>query len=616
MQPDKFIKAIFCNHLSDPVSIILYPDSDGFLCKSEFVPVGSGMLYLEGLSGGRYYIGEWLFSGNRIFPSSSIRDPEFSTDLQNKMDASAIQRLHVPLKMDSSVSIVVVTEDNIFHGHVKPLGFADASPFFTCTFDDVIQIVGGKVLVKAYIRGAGFAFESEIIGHEDKTMALKLPVSADRIMRRSVPRSDVVMDVDILSPVKARGKIINLSHLGMCIECPEIQKPEKWSEFDIVFGCGSDRLNIHALVVGSRNNLIQLVMSGVDGEMKKRFYVLSGLINSCVKLSENPESAWQCLEDFGYVNLLKDNKLSVVKNDCLAAWNSNLQSEGFFQPVASINNAHQGTYSITQSSHNHWFRHSLAVKVDPSALAATEALYMSIPAYLMSRAEHGWVSGWYDNKKKWHNRFFKVFINENKDHPELLTFVRHWFWASELKKSDDTGSVVLKTISEVDADTQKYISDKMVERYGAAVLRSAVMSLEEESHDHFTMQSLVLYDGNNPVGFVKILHSKHEMNPFSVLNSAHVNVFDESLCGNNNFITSAVESITNVLIQNKCKRAALSLDYVFSCFDGFKNGFSYVDPGRCLSLATCLMPSFVSNNLLCFSDMRCRHQISNAEAAG
>jgi hypothetical protein len=158
-------------------------------------------------------------------------------------------------------------------------------------------------------------------------------------------------------------------------------------------------------------------------------------------------------------------------------------------------------------------------------------------------------------------------------------------------------------------DPSKVDFEKLIvlwsDRYKHAT-SSPILSLRREEFSFFKDSITAIYFDNTLIGISKHISGSIEANPFSVVQSSHINLFSEEHRLNPEVIRSVAKAYSNYMNKNGAKRGSITLDYDTppDVLDG--TCFSSTGDARCLSASVRYIPSLMSNNTLSFADMIAR----------
>lgn len=587
----------------------LFNDGSVKLSDSNF----DGLANLYGILQDRYYaIGEYVFhfgSGQRPeyleFNESSIGGAI------RKIEPSALNRLRTILQRDSGISIDLRISRTTVSATIKALQQATAGSFFACELTEARLFAEREVIVVVYVLGMAYSFKAFVLDRTGNELAMSLPTHATRFLRRFTPRINGSWEVHLGETLETKARLVNFSPLGICVELPEGMKVERWDELKLLL-CNenSSKVNTYGLVMAVSEQRIHLLLSGTPQDMKTRYYMLGYKQYEPFLFREDPEKSWECLERFKYLELMEGRVLASIKSDCLTAWHELKESDASFQPVAYYKNEPVGTIGAIQAATDHWVPHALSTKVDPSLIDVSSALYMSWPNYLLSLARPLWMSTWYDANKPWHNRFYHVFIKEHEDNQNVVSFVRQYYLAPVLQSFP--GQKIQLILSRLVAQPKERATPtdgitSWQERWGV-MGKAPVLKLESKEGSIFSHSFGEIREDGKCVGMFKLVTSPKEVNPFCVLQAIHLNVFDEAVRSQPEWIDEMVKSASSFLLNMGLKRAAITLDFDLTVSDPKAIGVAYFGEMRCLATVSPLLPALTSNNALSFADMKARSQ--------
>ena len=524
-----------------------------------------------------------------------------------KVEQSAINRINSLLQNKDGLTFFIYDENGFVNfAYNRKIEHAPQSPIFVLENDYEAE----KLLQKTYyivleLYGYMYSFILRPIETEGHKISAYLPSNISRILRRSLDRKmKGHIQFKMKAPHDCGLKLKDISPLGAGFYLEEKCEFKKWGEVLISFESSKHTIDVPAIAVGQEDNFLHVVFSGNHEKLKERFYLIEGVLDSHIELEEDPEAAWECLDENGYLELLEEGLLKTVKDDCIKSWKEEIEDNKSLFPVAKEEGSPIGTIASIKTGEKHWMPHSLAAKVDSRYLEVTSKLYQSWPSYILSQAEPSWCSTWYDSDKRWHNRFYEVFIKEHQDSANLTTFVRHWFWAPEFDNNlNNKTDYKLVNYSDLDELSIKKIHKMWSDRYGKTAHRSPMLQLKEEQYYMFEHYPLIILSGEEIVGVIIFYLGKKEFNPFSILNSAHINIFDENIYNAKGSLSEII-NITRYHLYNKNKiRGAITVDFNAPLSEFDNTEFRYFCKAKCLSFGSIFLPSLMSNNSLCFTDM-------------
>lgn len=549
-----------------------------------------------------YSLGTWnAESGNLSRPKAPF--PEESMTL---LEASALSRLHVVLQRHSAVEVAIDTASGSFQGHCVPLEFATASPIFRTKINSSAQLEPeSQVTLRTSVNGMLFAFETRLLAASDRELVFKLPDSTYRQVRRTVPRKAATNFQIRINQALTKHRVLDFSPTGICFECLSDEIPKQWEEISISLGSDSEEESAQALVMSTDGTKVRAIIGAGQSRHKDFFYKIWNQMEENLEFSENPLESWTCLRDFGYLDLLEGGLLRNVEEACLNAWESTKNSPSVFHPVVHVDRKICGTIAAAEVTEDHWVPHSLATKVDPTLVDVSAALYIGWPLYLLSQSRPLWFSTWYDANKKWHNRFYQVFIREQKNNPDCFTFVRHWFWNADLKRIPSANNISTQVLVKSNSSDAAAAS-VWQNRYGDQCLRIPAIALRTTEYFAFKETAVSFFKGENVVAIGKVVTSALEINPFSVLNCIHLNIFGEKTINQQHEVLDIITAANNFMAACGLKRCALTLDYDTPPNFATDLGYNYFSEIRCLTSQSDLLPSLMSNNALSFADIKTR----------
>jgi hypothetical protein len=576
------------------------------VADSDFV--GSANLF--GLIDGRSYaLGEYSFEhgsgqGHQYLDVAGVT----STGGTKRIEASALNRLCTLLQRDRDITLEIQTNRTSFSSRITPIRTATASDFFVCEINKENMFVDRDVIVVAHLLGMAYTFKAFVLDRGEDELALSLPKTAARFLRRFVPRVVGSWDVKIGSQ-KTPAKLVNLSPLGVCIQIEsDGDKIDNWTEIQVSLSSHlSGEVDTFGLVVSKRDRFLHILLAGTNSGMKRRFYSLASETYKTFQFREDPEEAWNCLGRFKYLELMEGDVISSVKDDCVLAWLGLRESDNSFQPVAFSGAEAVGTIGAIQAGSDHWVPHALATKVDRSLIDVSSALYMAWPNFLLSLSYPLWMSTWYDANKPWHNRFYQVFIKENSDNPDVVTFVRQYYLATSLRDAHPNEIQIVDLGQEPVPNKQAETTWK--NRWGR-MARSPALKLERKTDFGFRHSFGEIRQECKSIGLYKIVTSENDVNPFCVLQSIHINLFEENSRGNEQIVRQVVSAALHYMKGLGLKRAALTLDYDVILKNPSSLGLAHFGEMRCLATSAPLLPALTSNNALSFADMKIRAKSS------
>jgi len=136
------------------------------------------------------------------------------------------------------------------------------------------------------------------------------------------------------------------------------------------------------------------------------------------------------------------------------------------------------------------------------------------------------------------------------------------------------------------------------------------IALRNSEHFAFTELFISLQKDAKTVAIGKIVTSTLEINPFSVFNCIHLNIFEEAVANSSNDTRDIIAAANNFMVERGLKRCALTLDYNLDPEQVDAPGYSYFCESRCLVAHSDLLPSVMSNNALAFADIKSRAEVA------
>jgi len=582
---------------------------DGTMTVEGISVDSTGLIFIHSENENRYALGAWKItngSATRIAPFQMSE--EESNEGEVVVEKSALLRLHTILRRGSLISLDLYC--NTLQSALKciPSSTPSHASLFFCQIEHGNIPQGKNLNILATISGMTYFFKSEVVDSTQDSLALKLPEKAVRSLQRRVPRDHSNLEVMIQKPIQVKGTIKDFSPIGIAIEVIEPGLLRKGDEVRIhIPKLNKLSVTTDALVVDVNLNTVRLALSGQGQNIKERFYEFLSLANKDLEIQENPDLAWECLDRFGYFDVLKGKIKGLMepsKKDCISTWEMLKNDSRNLQPLVIKNREIAGTIAVIQVAEDNWIAHSLASKVDPNFIDVTSVLYYTWPGYILNKATPSWFSAWYDANKPWHNRFFQVFINEHEKTQEVVTFVRKLYISSELVYYPGVDEEVkILEISRI-ADHDNLVA-LWSERY-KSLISSPSLSLKEGSFNFFKDKFTIVYFRDVFIGITKHLSGKFDVNPMSIMQCVHINLFTEGYRTNPAVIKSVAKAYSNYMKKNGLIRGSITLDYDTSSDILNDTCFVLYGDKRCLSSSIRHFPSLMSNNTLSFSDMLVR----------
>lgn len=549
--------------------------------------------------------------GLRPYSSGVIDLSKPSHESETPMEASAVTRLCTILRLgqdDARIQISApgLDNDRPVRAHLKALTAAPAAPMFITKTEAQIEVPSSSTCkIQIDLTGVSFAFEVALVDQSGLELAWRLPKSATRLVRRAAPRRIIGTNYEVPCVVGDRQvtkTLVDLSPLG-CGLAADSEDLGLWDEVALTLRQSDGSLFKVSGIISETavDGRIGCIFATSHDQFKIDFLRLHGLASNGLTLRQRAEDAWKCLEENGYLDLVSEG-LHSVKEACLEAWQKTDLSREAFQPVAYIDGAAIGTIGAAQVEIDHWVPHSLATTVDPKLLEVTEALYQSWPLYVLAQGLPSWFSTWYDAEKPWHNRFYQVFLLEHARDNSCFSFVRHWHWCADTSGSskEDCDFSFRQFNPDADAD----LSSAWAARYDGREM--PILKLRKSEFFEFVTEPLTFLHFNRPIGILKLTTSRSLMNPFGVFTAGHLNLLVETSSPKSQVLEFAARKFSALMHSAGVKTAALSTDY--DCEADLGNcGFVKFAPIRCLTANSEKLGSLISNNALCFAEIRARY---------
>jgi hypothetical protein len=578
---------------------------DGSFKSSDSLSKGVYELYYYSRTGAVFNLGTFLIDG-QVFSKKNV-DRDFMYSIA--VEGSAIVRVGNILRFSSGLLVSVVssgnisvslkTESNIEH---------DLASFFVCRSDTRLTLKNGdELLCRFEIMNLSFEIETVVEETDDFHVALSLPSSGRRLFRRHVPRflADIRVRISNQSGEFFSVDPVDFSQLGMRI-CKNAFTSEicLWEELSLELKSDRVDLKVLAIVVSIDDLGIGLVFSS-GNEVKRLFYFLSSYqLPNNFNLCENAELTWECLDQTGYLKLLSEGALQSVKTECIEAWRLGEAEVGSLQPIICSGLEPVGTISSVKVEENHWVPHSLGTKTKIDSIDVTAFLYSSWPIYQLMDSQPSWFSTYYDVNKKWHNRFYQVFLDEQKSQAGILTFVRNWYWcALTTEYKSKFRQIGIKD----DPKLREKARRLWDERY-KLVGNSPIVEFKESKFADFEhlMEATVL--NGEIVAIAKVIRSPLNHNPFSVFNAVHINIFDKQISKNQEIVMDIVRTVLANQHRLGIKATAVTLDYDVKIDSEKIQNLHFFCSAKCLSATSAHIPSLISNNALCFEEIKARYR--------
>ena len=608
----------------EPAACSIARNEKGDILCGGRIPDGTGQLMLCTSQGRRYLLGEYAIQDgvarkSTLFDLHKLSPVELDLMLdEHRVDQSATRRIHSCLQKMPDLMIELKLADGSVELTTQPLTKGGTSPFFLCRTSSIRlpDIIEGAPMV-VYLFGVAYVFRAHIIDRDEQQLAVALPSATRRIARRAIAREAACLDVALeLQSGRAQAKVVDFSHLGMCLTGQGLSELPIWAEVHLEICDNEGRAcSMHGLVVAQSQRGTHLLLEGGTAErgysLKARFYFFARHLDPTIKLEENPKESWDCLRDFGYLELSDKTALARIEGRCVSEWLRTAGSDLSFLPVAKGESGLIGTYGAFQGGVTQWIHHLLAIQFNPSALAKSATLYQAWPSYLASRAEATWLTAWYDPTKTWHNRFCQVFIKEHERHPECITFDRHWFWLPEIPSPPPgftSEGLALEDIDTLSPEQGEEARATILERYS---LSREVPILPLKGHDQHgeiknqTRHYCILQKGQY-VGSVMLSMSEWDLNPFSASNCAHINIVNPDVKADGLLMQCIIHLVLKTMTSLGFQRGAFTLDFDAEIEPIQAAGFTYFILARCLSFSSRLLSDWMSNNALSFADLKMR----------
>lgn len=562
---------------------------------------GSALVFCH-LNTRSYNLGEYFFN-SRLGKKISLSNSEELAlgKVGKKIEASALSRFKGLLQKSNSLDLEIKINNSSFEAKIVPLTEGSTSSFFICESKNLKLEAGMDITIAAFLGGIAYMFHSHVMDVQGEQLALALPSSATRIIRRVVPRSAGDFGCKVYDS-NQNVLIQNYSAFGMCL------KVENENEFEInqeikiqIRNSKNVSCDTYALIRDINNQRLHIVFAGSTENMKKRFLMLGFEQFRPFEFLEVPEKSWECLARYNYLTLLEPGVLELVKQKCIDSWGQLKNTDFSFQPVAFNNDDPIGTIGVVKMTDELWLPHTLATKVDPSVIDVTAGLYSSWPNYLISLSQAMWMVTWYDANKAWHNRFFQVFIKEHERDYNLVSFIRQQYHLPRIHSYAQN-----KYIFSKENDEDKSILQSEWKTMWATCLNSPIMRLENKSSEVSTFSFGSIMVNTNIVGGFKLIQSPYVVNPIGHLQAIYISIFDQKIKSSQVELKEIMESCHNFLKENNFTRACVMLDYDALLAKPQEVGFHYIYELRCLTAASKLMPSMIANNEISFADMKLR----------
>jgi len=571
---------------------------------------GTALIYLIEQSGNQYCLGDWIFNGNVGRKSKALEDADVD---QSLVEPSALKRLHLLLQNDETIEVELKIGSNVINGKIAPLSITTEASFFTLKIEQSLGIgsICENSIAIVRVNKMSYSFKVHVIDEdlENFAFAIALPKVVSRILRRHIPRSDKSIAISVsIGNAYIPIKVLNFSPTGLCLSREEvIRSLGKLDEVKIRFTCeGRNTIDSCALIVGVSTDRLHLTLSGIEQSVKEKFFLLFRESVEQFEMVEDPETSWKCLEDNGYLGLINDAKLYELKEAAITAWKELEKSPSFFMP--SILEAGKtvaiGTIGIAKVSDQEWIPHSLATKVDPRYIGASSSLYCSWPYYLLSQQTPLWVSTWYNANKPWHNRFYQVFLTENKNSRECFSFVRRHYLFRDSERLEgllsDTDNLIEVSASEV----EKFYAQKYKLNLASPIMFERNSGLRNGPVEK---KWFVFYEKEKPIFYIRTIFSKLCINPLGMFNILHVDSTP------NDYSRGFDEGVKQLLLRTKFRNTlpfSLTIDFNKELkTEGFNGECFDLGESRCLSTSARYLPALISNNSLSFKDMEVRKRV-------
>jgi hypothetical protein len=556
-----------------------------------------------------YRLGAYNISGKKCQKEAGSDDHTFAVDI----DRAALTRIHSLLKNSHHLSLKISSKEKSFDAVTIKQKNLDAVPFFICeTTEDSSLAEGQKLSCQFDLLNLTFEVESEVIFAEKNSIAISLPTKGFRKFRRHTPRfhTDIKFQISIDDGFFEDVHTIDISQMGMRFVHHNKNKViKKWTEICVRFMDNQSNTQTmwRALVIDDSKKGVGILFSSSE-ETKSRFFTISNeQISDGYSTRESPGDAWSCLEKSGYTKLLSGGILETIKSDCLAAWEVAKNDANCVQPVIYHDKKAIGTIGTVKDRHNHWTPHSLGTQVSPEHLDVTAFLYYSWPIYQLMDANPSWFSTYYDADKKWHNRFYQVFLDEQSTRQGIVTYTRNWYWCNET--SEYPTDIEITNIINA-SDTLRKTAVSLWEQRYSSLPKTPSLSGDTAEFGDFQHSLEIFHRGGIVLAISKSINAKRQLNPFSVFNAMHINTFNEDIKGSEKNLQNLLRAAIAHQASLGIGKAAFTLDFDAQTDHQSIPNLYYFCKAKCLSATSLHIPALISNDVLCFEEMKARQRMT------
>jgi len=617
------IRAEFWPVGREAVDCTVIREDDGRVRFSASAGSAAGQLFLKTEGSRRYGLGEFevrdrIAERPRLLKAANNEEEAEveATSGSNIIDSGATKRVNSLLQKTPGLRLEIKLPGGTMELRTVPLSPGSAASFFMVDtsgspIPDEIQNVPAVL----FLFGMQYVFRARIVDRTESQIAITLPGSYCRIVRRAILRDETSVSLKIISSSGLREvQAKDISYSGLCVSDIELKSRDIWSEVELqLTGKSGNVIQTHSLIVEQSDKGTHLLFCGGTKNAKDRFRLIHSLLNEGTELVEEPELVWNCLQQFNYLELLEPGKLEKVKLDCLETWKANIETDLSLLPVLKVQGQCVGTYGLFQGGIDHWYHHLLAIDFSPKALVHAATLYQVWANYLSSRSEHSWITAWYNPTKTWHNRFCQVFLKEHEKHKECITFDRHWFWLSQIDSVKTALEPCTTFVLDPINTSASALQDESLSRLRTwypkldttailpKVCRESVQDPANPTICHREYNFCITKDGRL-VGNVLMFYTTQDLNPFSLTNTAHINIYDPEIKNSPELLQVITQTIA--LMKNLgFHRAAFTLDFDAPIQSVRNAGYTYFAVQRCISFTTRLLPEWLSNSALSFADL-------------
>lgn len=565
----------------------------------------------EDITDGIYYIfiqidGHRFSLGQKEIKNTSLNHVE-DLALDSALEKSAKDRFTKFLQIPSKNELTFSYKGEVFTAEVMDTSAYDAVEFFMLKIpEEISMILSGESLdFSLNLFGSNFHFNSIALEFEksSQSLAVKYPSSVIRSLKRRVSRlKNEKFSIELSNE---SFDVIDISSLGARISVKGSNAINVGDHFTAKVKCGEKELFETSMLVISEAGIMRSLSFAHDKCMQKQaVYKLYSEVMEEFEFGENNQDAWKCLDDFGYLGLLEGDILKKSKQNFIDALSDIESNDKILHPVAYRNGIPKGTIGAVKIRSNQWMPLNLSSSTDINDLFATKFMYLSWPTIMLTENMPNRFTTWYDSNMKWHNRFYQVFAEENKNSKHLVVADKHWFVAQNFKDNEVNQSIEISSDS-TSEQLEIRLKEQWVERYNRQIL-SPAFDLEISIFNDIRDSFYYINYQNKSVGILKSITSNNGVSPTGIINCFHINIFQNELRQDREFLTEVTKHVGQLALNLGLEKAAftfcvdLNKDYIE------QEWMHYLGMGRCLSADNSLLPSLLSNNILSFENIKLR----------